>query len=65
MNENNTIFIKANEVSKLMDISMSYAYRIIKILNEELTEKGYLTVHGRTSRKYFYERVYGKEVRSA
>lgn len=65
MTEQNVMFIKASEVSKIMDISISYAYRIIKTLNEELTEKGYLTVHGRTSRKYFYERIYGKEVYSA
>ena len=32
----NTIFIKASEVSELMGISVSYAYRIIKTLNGEL-----------------------------
>lgn len=61
----NTIFIKASEVSELMGISVSCAYRIIKTLNGELEKKGYLTVHGRTSRKYFYERVYGKDEYSA
>ena len=39
---------------------MTYAYRVIKQLNEELSNKGYLTVSGKTSRKYFYERIYTK-----
>ena len=35
----NTIFIKASEVSELMEISVSYAYRIIKTLNGELEKR--------------------------
>lgn len=54
------MFIKADEVSKTLDVSMTYAYRVIKQLNEELFNKGYLTVSGKTSRKYFYERIYTK-----
>ena len=35
------------------------AYSLIQELNAELKEKGYLTVTGRVSRKYFEERFYG------
>lgn len=56
----NTIFIKAKEVSELLGISLAYAYKIINTLNKELSDKGYLVISGRTSRQYFYERVYGK-----
>lgn len=28
-----------------------------KKLNKELAEKGYITLHGKTSRQYFYERL--------
>jgi len=31
-------------------------------LNDELKEKGYLTVCGRVSRQYYIERVYGAAV---
>jgi hypothetical protein len=53
-------FLKAEDVSKELDISLSYAYKVIKQLNEELKAKGFITLSGRVSREYFYERVYGK-----
>lgn len=56
----NNMFIKADEVSKTMGISRAYAYRIIKQLNGELKDKGYIVIEGRTSRKYFNERLYRK-----
>lgn len=35
------------------------AYKIIRKLNKELNEKGYITVAGKVSKKYFNERYYG------
>ena len=57
----NNMFITAAEVSKLMGVSKAYAYRIVKKLNDELEAQGYLVVAGKTSLKYFNERIYGKE----
>lgn len=59
-NNNNTLVIRANEISEEMGVSLTYAYKIIKQLNGELEKRGFLVVQGRTSRKYFYERIYGK-----
>ena len=53
------LFIKANEIAELMGKSKSYGYKIVRELNQELTEKGYMTVEGQTNRQYFYERFYG------
>ena len=53
------MFIKADEVSKTLDVSMTYAYRVMKQLNEELAAKGMLTIDGRTNRKYFFEKIQG------
>ena len=53
------MFIKADEVSKTLDVSMTYAYRVIKQLNEELAAKGLLTIDGRTNRRYFFEKIQG------
>ena len=36
-----------------------YAYKLIRQLNEELKEKGFITITGRVNRQYFYERLYG------
>lgn len=56
---NQSLFIKASEISEQMGISIAYAYRIIKKLNGELAQKGFIVIQGKTSRKYFYERIYG------
>ena len=56
-------YIRADEVAEELDVSKSYAYKVIKQLNDELSAKGYITVAGRISRQYFNERVYGAERR--
>ena len=37
-------------------MSKSYAYKIVRKLNAELENKGYLTVSGRVNRKFFLEK---------
>lgn len=51
-------FMKVADVAKELDVSQSYAYKIIRRLNAELKELGLVTVAGRVNRKYFYERLY-------
>ena len=53
------LFIKADEVVKMLGVSQSEAYRIIKKLNEEMAAKGYITINGRVNRKYLEEQIYG------
>ena len=53
------LFIHAEEISKLLGISKSKAYKLIKELNDELKQKGFKTLNGKLSRKYFMERFYG------
>ncbi len=55
----NKMFVRAAEVAADYGISEGMAYRIIRRLNRELEEKGYITVAGRVSRQYYNERVYG------
>ena len=50
-------FIRVDEVAAILGISKSYAYKIVRTLNQELKEKGFLTVAGRVSRNYFMERA--------
>lgn len=55
-------FIDAKEIASVMEISISKAYEIIRELNSELKEKGYLVVRGKVSRAYFQEKcLYKKE----
>ena len=50
-------FVNADEVAADYGVSQSMGYRIIRRLNDELKEKGYITVAGRVSRKYYEERT--------
>ena len=52
------MLVTVDEIMKLFGISRASAYRIIGDLNHSLNEKGYRTVHGKTSRKFFYENYY-------
>ena len=51
-------FMRADEVALELEVSKSYAYKLIQQLNSELQEKGYITIAGRVNRQYFRERLY-------
>lgn len=53
------IYIGAKEISSLLDISEALSYKLIRKMNEELREKGFITIQGKVSRKYFQEKFYG------
>lgn len=55
----NQIFISVKEICKTLSISESKAYSIVRKLNKELSDKGYMVLPARVSRKYFEERFYG------
>ena len=57
----NNKFICAEEVAQELSVSKPYAYKLIKRLNDELKEKGFITISGRVNRQYFNERLYGME----
>lgn len=57
---NSKLFMKADEVAAELGTSKPYAYKLIKKLNAELSEKGFITISGRVSRKYFEEKIYGE-----
>ena len=52
-------FIRVDEVAAELDVSKPY--KLIRKLNEELKEKGFLTIAGRVNRQYFNERFFGTE----
>ena len=52
-------FIRAEDVAQELNVSKSYAYKLIRQLNEELKAKGFITIAGRVSPQYFYKRLYG------
>ena len=51
-------FLTAMEIANILGVSRSTGYKIVSILNNELKDKGYYILPGRTSAKYFSERFY-------
>lgn len=47
-----------NEVMNLLAVGRSKAYALIRDLNAELEEKGFLTIPGKVPKKYLLERFY-------
>ena len=50
-------FMKVDDVAEELGVSTSFAYKIIRQLNAELKQKGFITVAGKVNRQYFLERV--------
>lgn len=59
MNNENKMYVTAVEVASILGISEGHAYKIIRMLNEELKTAGYLTIEGKVPVKYFEKRWYG------
>lgn len=57
------MFLKVSDVMKVLDVSESYAYKLIRKLNKELENKGCFVIAGRIDRKFFYEHFYGTQKR--
>ena len=55
----NTIFVSAKEVAEELGVSKATAYKMIRVWNKKLKEKGYTTVSGKISRKFYQEQFYG------
>lgn len=51
------MFYKAEDVAKILGISISSSYRIIKRLNKELEEQGFVTIAGKISKRFFEQKV--------
>ena len=51
-------FYTAQEVATMLGVSKTSAYRVIKRLNAELDKKGYITITGKISKRYFLEKSY-------
>ena len=59
----NQIFMRVNEVAEELGVSVPYAYKLIRQMNEELAKTGCITISGRIDRKFFHEKFYGRELK--
>ena len=54
-----TMFMRVDEVAEELGVSVPYAYKLIRSMNEELKNTGCITISGRSDRKFFHEKFYG------
>ena len=50
-------FMKAEDVAEDLGVSKSFAYKVMKKLNDELKAQGYVTIAGRVNKQYFMEKL--------
>lgn len=55
------LYYTAMDVKEMLGVSRGKAYQLVKKLNEELDEKGFIVIAGRIPKKFFNERYYGLE----
>lgn len=63
-NMNEKIYYSAEDIAKMLGVSMGKAYKILREINKDLASKGFLTIAGKIPVEYFKEKWYGgaKEV---
>ena len=52
------MFLRVADVEEILGVSESYAYKLIRKLNEEMKAMGFETIQGRIDTKFFYEHFY-------
>ena len=55
--QNEKLYLTADEAAKMMGVSKSHVYKVMRQMNKELKEMGYFVVSGKVNRKYFMDRV--------
>ena len=53
------IYYGAKDISEMLDVSVSKAYQLIKKMNQELEQEGYLVLAGKVPVAYFHKCWYG------
>lgn len=55
----NTQYITAEQIQAVLGVGRTKAYAIVRKLNTELTDMGYITVAGKCPLEYFKKKYYG------
>ena len=53
------IYMTASELADHLGISKGMAYKLIRDMNKELAQMGYIVIAGRCPRRYVEEKYYG------
>lgn len=50
-------FLKADKIVKICQVSKAMAYKLIRDINNEMSEKGFITIRGRVNRKFLFKKL--------
>ena len=53
------IFVTAKDVASIMSISLGHAYKLIRSMNLELKNDGFIVVAGKVPYSFFKKKIYG------
>lgn len=59
MNNQNKLYLTAEDVSQMLGISKGKSYEIIRNYNQELKKQGFLIIQGKVPRAFFATKYYG------
>lgn len=59
--EDNKLYYDANDLADMLGVSVGYSYKLIRQMNKELANQGYIIIAGKVSSKYFKKKLYGFE----
>ena len=51
-------WLSAKDLSELLEVSLSKSYKLIKVMNTELADRGFLVIPGKVPTAYAKERLY-------
>ena len=53
--------LSVEEISELLGLSVSFAYRVVEKMNADLASKNYYVILGRIPTRYVEDKIYGLE----
>lgn len=53
------LYLTAQDLSELLGISIGHSYKILRSLNKELSEQGFIVIAGRVPTAFFCNKYYG------
>ena len=55
------MYLSVEDVAEVLDISVSFADRVVERMNADLASKNYYVIFGRVPTRYVEDKIYGLE----
>ncbi len=56
---NEKLYYNASDIAEMLGVSMGKSYKILREMNKDLADRGFLTIAGKIPVEYFREKWYG------